>query len=184
MPSVLLPNYSLGQISNNFFSRSQSTSLSQFIANNFTVAPTVSGQPTPAPTNNVNNTLLQQIMVDTGNGPISQGMQALTLLNSNVLAGTQVTNDIFNNVILYGGTTPLNTVTALQGRNIVLQNLQMATIITVVPTSLQTPYYTIIDAVFAAIKSGTYNSANYSAVLLSQSRLIAQSASSILNGNS
>ena len=184
MASVLLPKYSLGQISANFFNRGQGVTVAQFVNNNFTQSTTTlsSVQAQSTPVSQVDNNLLNSMIVDYGNGPISMGMQSLTSINTNVVTGTIQSSDIFNNYIIYGGNILFNTVTNAQGRLIVLSNLQIVQILNVVSATLQNNFYTIIDAIVQDLKKGTYLSSNYSTSLLRQARIIAESASGILNG--
>lgn len=183
MPSVLIPKYPLGQITNNFFARSQGVSVNQFVLDNFINAngsisatnPHTSIQPT------ISNDLLNAIMVDYGNGPISKGLNSLAIINRNVIAGTQNTSDIFGNTISYGANINFKYVTNDTGRTIVLANLSMQQIINVIPLNMQTNYYQLIDNIVNDLKNGIYKMTNYSLSILRQSRNSAQAASRVVN---
>lgn len=183
MPSVLIPKYPMGQITNNFFGRSQKTTISQFISDNYTNAngSIAAGNPTNPIQPSIPNSLLNSIMTDYGTGPISNGMNSLELINRNVISGNQVNSDIFGNTIIYGAGVDFSTVTAADGRTIVLGNLSMLQIINVVPTDMQTDYFKIIDSIVTDLKAGKYKTTNYSTSLLRQSRNLAQAASRIVN---
>jgi hypothetical protein len=183
MASVLLPKYNLGQISTNFFNRTQAIPLSQFIANNFlSTANVITGTARTNGIQQANLILINQMAIDYGNGPISDGMQSLTLINTNVVTGMQLSSDVFNNTILYGATIPFNTVTNNQGRLIVLTNLQITQILNLVSSTLQQNFYILVDAIVSDLRKGTYLSSNYSTSLLRQARVIAQSAAGIIHG--
>jgi len=183
MPSVLIPKYPQGQITNNFFGRSKGTTITQFISDNYTVVngSIAAGNPNSPIQPSIPNSLLNSIMTDYGTGPVSNGMNSLELINRNVISGNQVNSDIFGNTIIYGAGIDFSTVTLSAGETIVLGNLSMLQIINVVPSDMQTDYYQLIDNIVRDLKAGTYKSTNYSTSLLRQSRNLAQAASRIVN---
>jgi hypothetical protein len=184
MPSVLIPKYSLGQISTNFFKRSAGTNISQFIGNNFVNANGSIAAANPKQlVNQIPNDLLNSILTDYGNGTISKGLDSLALINRNVVNGTQLSGDIFNNNIIYGADVNFKTVTLAEGRMIVVGNLNMLQIINIAPSSLQTTFYNIVDNIVNDLKNGKYLSTNYSAALIRNCKQIAQAVSRTINAS-
>jgi len=182
MASVLIPKYSLGQINSNFFQRSQGTTLSQFVSDNFVDANGNISNANPKTLKNKQiNDLINSILADYGNGTISIGLQSLQLINTNVITGQQNKGDIFGNYIIYGYNIDFSKVTIEQGRIIVIENLNMTQLVNLVPTSMQNDYYSLIDKMVNDIKSGQFEMTNYSIGLLRQSKNIAQAASRIIN---
>jgi hypothetical protein len=183
MATVLIPKYSLGQISSNYFARTTGVSVDDFIKNNFTSGDgSISSKNPQTISNQPQIDLLSGILVDYGNGIISTGIQSLQIINKNVNSQTPSASDIFNNQIIYGQDIDFSSVTSDQGRVIVLGNLNMLQVINLVSPILQNSYYVTIDNIVTDLKAGTFSVDTYSATLLTQSKQIAQAALRVVNG--
>lgn len=184
MATIYNPKYSLGQISGNFFKRDLSKSLSSFITDNFSTATTsvTASQALSQPQTSISNNIINQIMVDYGNGPVSDGLQILNIINSNVITGQNNSSNVFGYNLISGADIDFLKITNDAAAEIVLKNLSMYSIVSVSPDTYTIPYMKIINAMVLDLKSGTYDYSNYAAAILVKSRTLAQSASSIING--
>lgn len=186
MANILIPKYSLDKIQQNFFNRNNSETLTNFISDNYTY--TNGGISAANPQTNkqtsISNSLINSIMTDYGNGPVSMGLNALTLINSNVLTKTQSQNDIFGNYIYYGYNVDFSKTTLINGRQIIIQNFKMFDIVNISPQNLVTDYISTIDLIYHDLKNGIFEKSNYQITILRKSRIMAQTASRIVNNGS
>lgn len=169
------PKYSIDKINANFAKLGSQTSLSNFIANNFTPSTTTKSSVITKPIP-VDMNLVYQVFQDYGNGPVGEGLkQSLTLINDNVMIGDFTNNgDIFNNLILYGANIDFRYVTLGQGEEIVLKNLQLFDFIPYIELSYKNTLYSSVDSIVNDIKVGQYEYDNYLVSVLAQSRTIAK----------
>jgi hypothetical protein len=176
---IYSPNYSIDTIRKNFAGLGAQTPLATFISNNFsvvtsTVADTVNPANVTTPTP-LNMSLVGQIYVDYGTGPVSMGItESLVLINNNVQTGSFNNGDIFNNLILSGGNVDFRYVTDAQGTSIVLANLQMTTLLPFAPSAMQTSYNATVLSIVRDLRNGVYNPNTYLSNIQYQSRQIAQ----------
>ena len=177
MPIVLTPKYSIDRIRKNFFSRTQTESIAQFVSGNFEPFTQTNERNIP-PNSNIDYSLINSILTDYGNGPISIGLMSLTVINTNVLTGQQLSSDIFNNYLLYGQTIEFHSTTKEQARDIILRNLQMKDISNNVSVDLRESYCKLIDNIAVQLKSGGYDPKRFSKSVLRESKILANAVSS------
>lgn len=176
MTTVLKPKYSIPTIQTRFFARTQSTPLGAFLADNFEIdTGSVNNQSITLPSQTIDPNFLASILADYGNGPISQGMDSLALINQNVLVGVQQSSDIFGNAIIAYGDVDFKSVAKDYGREIVLANLRMTNVVPLAAAAFQSAYYSMIDNIVIDLKSGKYTVDKYKSGLLNQSKQIARS---------
>lgn len=183
MPSVLIPKYSLDTIQRNFFNRSQADTLNTFISNNYTDvnASIAAANPQLSSKLTISNSFINSIMADYGNGPVSKGLTALTLINTNVVTQSLNKSDIFGNFITYGYDIDFSKVSIQTGRSIIIKNLNMFDILNIAPSELVNDYLTTIDLIYHDLKQGTFDILQYQTTILRKSRIIAQTVSKVIN---
>jgi len=175
MTIVFKPKFSIDRIQSNYFSRSLDTSLATFITNNFTSdTSSISSQAVTLPATGVDKVFLSSIIIDYGNGPISQGLDSILLINRNVINGTTATSDIFGNEIVAYGSVDFKTSSKDTARQIIVANLKMTNVLSYASASLQATYYAQIDSIVIDVKSGKYTVDKYKSTLLNLSKQIAR----------
>lgn len=180
---IYKPKYSLSQISSNFFKLRTTTTLAGFIADNFSVdkgkfsnsIQTINSTPSNAPS----TSLVQQVLYDYGNGPVSNGLTALTQINNNVINSQPISPSPFNSYLLYGSGINFKSLSVLNARDLVLKNLQMDTIVNYVSDTASITFIGIIDKIVIDLKNGNYLIDKYNSTVLVNAKILARI---IING--
>lgn len=176
---VYKPKYTIDTINSNFANKRVTTNNSTFIADNFSIDnsklsndinPNTVTAPAP-----LDLSLVSQIMVDYGDGPISIGMkECLEIINQNVQTGEFSNGNIFGDFVISGGNTDFRYITDSMGSEIVIANLQMTSLLLFVSSTYQNNFNAVVLNIVRDLRKGVYDYNNYIATIQAQSRKIAK----------
>lgn len=175
---VYTPKSSITNITKNFFGRSQTGDLSQFVNDNFIVG--------VDPNNGSNSNILNaqnttktaitdsfsKILTDYGEGPVGTGLNNLVIVNNNIINGTSDISDTFGHTLISNAAS-FQSLSANDKNNMIIANLQMGQLLSFVSTTSSQPFVDLVRVIAVKLSSGTYDPANFKSRVCRMARNLA-----------